>query len=100
MAEFRKALQINPGYIYPYVNMANHLFSPRKTTRRHLPNTKKPCKSNPGDADSHFYCGLALDKLGRFDEAIAEYRKALQIDPRLYHRLLQYRNHFFLPRTP
>src|SRR5207249_558734 len=36
---------------------------------------------NPGLALSHYYRGSALERLGRVDEALAEYRQTATIDP-------------------
>src|SRR5690606_17190744 len=42
-------------------------------------------KLSPQDADIHNNLGNVLRELGRLDEAIACYEKALQLDPHLYH---------------
>ncbi len=36
----------------------------------------------PNAAESHSNLGLAYEALGRRDEALAEYRRALALDPR------------------
>ena len=44
--------------------------------------TKKPSKSIPDYAEAYYNRGVALSNRGQLDEAMAEYRKAVQIDPR------------------
>jgi TolB-like protein/Tfp pilus assembly protein PilF/tRNA A-37 threonylcarbamoyl transferase component Bud32 len=43
---------------------------------------KRAIELKPNDANAHyFYANLCLAPLGRYDEAIAEFRKALDLDP-------------------
>ena len=48
---------------------------------RPSPSIKRPWKSGRILAEAHNNLGLALASLGRFDEALAHYRKALEIKP-------------------
>ena len=48
---------------------------------RPSPSTGRPWKSSPTFADAHYNLGNALAERGQIDEAIAHYRKALEIKP-------------------
>jgi tetratricopeptide (TPR) repeat protein len=44
----------------------------------------KAIEADPKDHGAHFYLGLAYSFLGKDAEGVAEYRKALELKPRLY----------------
>lgn len=48
---------------------------------------KKYCDANPRDEDGFIFRAAALDNLGRFDEAILLYDRALAINPASFHAL-------------
>src|SRR5262249_46799645 len=45
---------------------------------------KKAVAADPEDYGAHFHLGLALSLLNKYAEAIPEYRKVLELRPRLY----------------
>ena len=49
------------------------------SARRRLPSTGRRCASSPDFLEPHINLGNALDKAGRFPEAIEQYRKAMAI---------------------
>jgi tetratricopeptide (TPR) repeat protein len=80
IAEFQKAIAINPeyslaynqlGYAYRSAGMMNDAESAFRKYIALVPNDPNPYDS---------YAELLM-KMGRFDESIAQYRKALSIDP-------------------
>jgi Tfp pilus assembly protein PilF len=44
----------------------------------------KAIQADPNEYSAHFYLGLAYSLLGKDSDGIAEYRKALELKPRLY----------------
>jgi tetratricopeptide (TPR) repeat protein len=55
-----------------------------------LPKRKHPVadfstaiKLNPNDADAYFNRGIALGELKQHEEAMADYKKAISLDPHL-----------------
>jgi tetratricopeptide (TPR) repeat protein len=40
------------------------------------------CREHPQDAQLHFQLGIAYDRLSRFDEAVKQFERVLQLDPR------------------
>ena len=49
---------------------------------RHRPNYRRQSRSDPDDATIHNTLGNVLTSQGRYDDAIAAYRRAIQLDPR------------------
>ncbi len=80
IAEYQKAIAIDPGYSLAYNQLGfayrsvNMLDSAQAVFLRYI--ALVPNDPNPHDS----YAELLM-KMGRFDESILEYRKALSIDP-------------------
>jgi predicted CXXCH cytochrome family protein len=78
--EFRAALTLDPAYVPAYVNLADlyratgHDADGEKTLREGI-------KRVPGNAALHHAIGLALVRLQRSDEALAELQRAVTLDP-------------------
>lgn len=68
------------------VERAQELFDQRRW-REALEELRAATDINPYNAGWHFNIGLTLDEMGRFDEAIAAYRRALEIDPNDLHAM-------------
>ena len=49
--------------------------------RSAIPHLREAIRSNPSYHFAHYWLGNAYEKLGRNDEAIAEYKEALRLDP-------------------
>src|SRR6478672_7288861 len=68
------------------VERAQELFEQRRW-REALDELRAATDINPYNAGWHFNIGLTLDEMERFDEAIAAYRHALEIDPHDLHAM-------------
>ena len=80
IAHFRRALEIKPDYVWPTTTSATPWPAADRSTRP-SPITARPWKSSPTTLDAHYNLALALAGRGQVDEAIAHYRKALEIKP-------------------
>jgi serine/threonine-protein kinase len=81
LSEAEKALKLDPGLSEAHLAMATGL-STRFRWEEAEREFKRAIETNPNDANAHyFYAHLCLVPQKRFDEALAEYRKALKLDP-------------------
>ena len=56
----------------------------KQEARRHLiEDFTKAIKSNPKDAAAYFNRGMIYHEQGKYDEAIADYKKAMKLEPKL-----------------
>ena len=80
-AEAEKALQLDPSNSLAHTALAAH-FTDRFDWKNAEIEFKLALASNPNDSLAHyFYAHICLLPQKRFDEALVEYRKALDIDP-------------------
>ena len=77
---FRQTLQLDPDYHEAQVDLGDCLLLTGHPSEA-LEVLDTAVKALPGDAMAHTLRAMALDDLGRPDEANAAYRRALQIDP-------------------
>lgn len=86
--EFQTALKLNPQYdgaVGAYISM---LYAANQGPRG-LQVAEQYVAANPNRASAHFIYGSALANDKKFDEATAEYQKAIQLDPKAIQPLLQ-----------
>ena len=79
-AAARRALEIDPDLGEPYAALglaAHHRYHFRKAERL----LSRALQQNPNYAPARHWHAMALSSLGRVDEALAELRKANQLDP-------------------
>ncbi|MHB8624348.1 MAG: O-linked N-acetylglucosamine transferase, SPINDLY family protein [Sulfuricaulis sp.] len=76
---FRRLLQLNPDHALTHLHMGN--FS--KNIGAALQYYQRAAQLQPNLAEAHAAVGTALVNCGRIDEAIASFRKGLQINPGL-----------------
>ena len=50
-------------------------------------NCTQAIRMNPNDSNAYYYRGLAYGKKGNYDEAIADFTKAITIDPPLASKI-------------
>jgi predicted O-linked N-acetylglucosamine transferase (SPINDLY family) len=80
IANYRRALTSNPGYIVGHFGLGNALMAagmPEEAAASH----RRALKINPNYVDAHVNLGNALMALGQLDEAVAHHRRALEIKP-------------------
>ena len=80
VAEYKKAIEINPNYS-PAYNSLGYAYRPMGNNTEAEQAFKKYIELVPNDPNPYDSYAELLMKMGRFDESIAEYRKALAIDP-------------------
>jgi len=80
MAQFQKALEINPNYDDAHYNFGNILLQ-RGQLDEAMAQYEKALEINPNYADAHNNLGNILLQKGHLDEAIEQYQKALKINP-------------------
>ena len=80
MAEYRKALDINPIHVDAHNNLGV-AYDKIGLLDEAMAEYRKVLNINPNFANAHNNLGAAYDKRGLLDEAMAEYRKALEINP-------------------
>ncbi len=78
--QFRRALEINPGYAKAHNNLGTALAAQGKTEQA-LEQFAIALQLNPRYAAAYSNMGVALAGQGRLDEAIAHFSAALQLKP-------------------
>jgi len=77
---FKKALDLNPDLIGPYVTLAN-LFLTRNETDKAIAQYKEILEKRPKLIQAHMALGAIYDAQGKAAEARKAYEKALEINP-------------------
>jgi len=77
---FRQTLQLDPDYHEALFDLGECLYLGGHTEDA-LSMLDKAAQATPHDAEVHHVRALALDYLGRRVEAVAAYRRALELDP-------------------
>ena len=78
--QYRKAVELNPGYMEAYSNLGNALRQQGRLDEA-MAHCRKALEIQPQSARTHRILGLALAGSGRLDEAIAQFQEALAIEP-------------------
>ncbi len=80
MTQFKRALQINPDYVFAYVNLGS-ASAARGRVDEVVTYLRKAAEIRPDLAEIRNNLGVALTRDGKLDEAVAQFGKALEIDP-------------------
>jgi tetratricopeptide (TPR) repeat protein len=79
---YRRAIHVDPVFAEAYKALGDLLAkSPRRLYEQAVDAYGKAVESDPDYADAYVGLGDALSAMGRFDEAVREYRRGLGIDP-------------------
>ena len=81
IAEYEKALQINPNNEHAHQRLGFILYNEKHQTQAGLLHTSEALRLNPGDGCAQFDLGVALLSAGKLDEAIAHLSEALRLLP-------------------
>jgi superkiller protein 3 len=81
--ELTRAIEIDPRYALPY-NQLGYAYRYLENFAAAEQAFKKYVELLPGEPNAHHSYGEFLLKVGRFDEAIAAFRKALDLDAHFY----------------
>jgi protein O-mannosyl-transferase len=80
IAQFRRALQIQPDYAVAHNNLGNALLRLGQTADSYT-HLQKALELDPNNAEAHNNLGNTLVQMGRVNEAATHYGKAVEIDP-------------------
>ena len=81
-AEYRRAMKLDPSMASPHLGLGNLFSGQNKPDEAITANTAAPSSSTRTTPPPTTISGNALgDQAGKPDEAIAEYRRAIQLDP-------------------
>ncbi len=85
-----RALELNPNSASALRASANYYYRVENNYRKSLRLQQQALENAPGNVDLHGDRGLSLRRLGRWQESIASFRRALEFDPanRFYYGLL------------
>ncbi|WGV27867.1 serine protease [Halotia branconii] len=81
IANYEKAIQLNPKYANAYYNLGIALFDQKKLDEA-VAAYQKAIQLNPKDAIAYNNLGNALSDQKKLDEAVAAYQKAIQLNPK------------------
>ena len=80
IAEWKKALELDPGNAKAHNNLGVHLLHKGRSDDA-IAHFQQAVGLNPEYADAQSNLGIALSQQGRFEEAIPHFQKALEINP-------------------
>jgi tetratricopeptide (TPR) repeat protein len=78
---FEKARQLVPVYPYLYMNLST-LELAEGNVKAAVDDGRQAVRFGPDLSRSHFYLGVALERQKSIAEALAEYRRACELDPK------------------
>ncbi len=81
IAEFNKAVQINPKFSSAYNNRCD-TYRIKKQYQEAISDCTKAIELKPDFADAYYNRGLAYDYSGQYDKAILDYTKAIELNPK------------------
>jgi serine/threonine-protein kinase len=82
IACFKKAIELSPKYAYAYNCVGATLLDHKKDPDGAIPWFQKAIALDPAYAQFHVHLGHALAIKGQLDDAIASYRKAIELAPK------------------
>jgi tetratricopeptide (TPR) repeat protein len=91
VAQYQKALEIQPGLASVHYNLGNAFLDLGKLDDA-IAQYRKTLEIRPNNADSYYNLGRALFMQGKLDDAIADYRKAVEIEPDSVEALIRLGN--------
>jgi tetratricopeptide (TPR) repeat protein len=80
VAEFRQAVQTDPGYVVALMNLA-HVYSLQGRSDEAIAEYRKVLERQPENALARNNLGVLYDGQGLYDEAIREFEQVLERDP-------------------
>jgi len=86
--EFQTAIKLNPQYDGAVADYVTMLYDTNQAARA-LQVAEQYVAANPNRASAHFIYGSALANDKKFDQAKAEYQKAIQLDPKAIQPVVQ-----------
>ncbi len=80
-AEYREAIRLSKNMAKAYVNLGGILADVDKDYSAALQLYGQALTIDPDHRDGHYNMAIALDAVGKTDEAVSHYRSAIRIDP-------------------
>jgi superkiller protein 3 len=80
IAEFRKAVELDPKYVAAHLNLA-YAYDRKGQGEEAIAQYRRLIELDPGSHFAHNNMGVLYDKKGLYTEAIREFEQVLQIDP-------------------
>ena len=80
IAQFQKALEIQPDYAEARYNLGTILIQQKRLDEA-IAQLQKTLEIQPDNASAHKNLGIVFFQLGRLDEAIAQFKKSLEFRP-------------------
>jgi Flp pilus assembly protein TadD len=80
--QYRLALNCNPRFSQSHFHLGR-LLERRGAMEEAIPHLKAALQSNPMDVPCSFWLALAYQRCGRFPQAIGQYRRTLELAPKL-----------------
>ena len=80
VAEFRKAVELDPKYVAAHLNLG-YAHDRHGQTEEAVAQYRKVVDLEPGNLFAHNNLGVLYDKKGLYAEAIKEFEQVLQVDP-------------------
>lgn len=80
VAEFRKAVRLDPDYAAAHLNLA-YAYDRQGRVGEAMDGYRRVIELAPEDLMAHNNLGVLYDKEGLYDEAIGQFEQALRIDP-------------------
>lgn len=83
---FKRAMKIDPTYAYAHNNLGAVFHRLKKKPGRAIKHYRKAIELNSDVASFHSNLGTALFAEKKYEEAVAEYRNAMVLDPQIFER--------------
>ncbi|OQY29229.1 MAG: hypothetical protein B6244_04355 [Candidatus Cloacimonetes bacterium 4572_55] len=80
--EFRKAVTFDPKFVAAHINLGR-VYLGKEMYHHALDSFETAIRLNPQISKTHYYRGIAFEKLGQIEEAIESLRHALEFDSNL-----------------
>jgi Tfp pilus assembly protein PilF len=81
MAEYRRAIAVDPKYTQAHLNLGNSLYAKNRLDEA-MAEYRQAITLDPKSALAHNNLGTVLHAKGQLDAAITEYRQAIALDPK------------------
>ena len=82
-ASFRRAIELNPGYVHAH-HWYSHFLSTRDRHTESLSEIRKAQELDPLSIIINQNLARAYHHAGRFEEAVEQYRRTIQLEPRFF----------------
>lgn len=80
---YKELLVTDPSYAYAHYNIGYIFYELKKKPAEALPHFEQALNAKPDYAEARYMTGLCKEDLGKRNEAIADYRASLQLNPEL-----------------